>query len=102
MDDPQKTEQTLLRMKGECEDTIILLNQAPAMATTPEMENLCEQWTCAQSAVISILESLHNDPTRDLSGVMHCVLWFMVVHSGGLDEVKAAVNRAAGPPGSTG
>jgi len=30
-------------MKGECEDYIVLLNQALAMATTPEMENLCHQ-----------------------------------------------------------
>lgn len=98
MAEPQDTERMLLKMKGDCEDSIILLNQALAIATTPDMENLCEQWTAAQSAVGSILQSFYDDPTRDLAGNIHCVLWFMVCHSGGLDQVKAVINRATAPP----
>src|SRR5579862_4677856 len=95
------TEESLLRMKGECEDYIILLNQALAIRSTPEMETLLDNWMSAQSAINTILDLYHSESARDMDGLIHCVLWFMVSHAAGLDDVKAVVNHAAGIPGAT-
>jgi hypothetical protein len=102
MTDPQETERILVKMKVDCEASIVLLTHALTLAKTPEIENLSDQWKYAQSAVGSILDSFYDDPTRDCSGVMHCVLWFMVVHSKDLELLKDAVNQVAAPPETKG
>lgn len=94
-------EEMLLTMKRDCAETLQLLDAALAWRCTPEMQNLRQRWESAQEAVSSLLEVFYEAPTKDLDSLIHCVMWFMVVHSVGRNDFKRGVKPLQAPPNTS-
>lgn len=91
-------ERMLLKMQQDCDASLKWIEEALRVRHTEEMRNLRAQLGSARDAVGSLLQSFSDDPTRNLDGVMHCVLWFMISHAGGMEEVKRGRRQMKMPP----
>lgn len=87
-------------MPADCAEAIQEIG-ADLLHTPPqqreEKQNLLEQWGYAQRAVKILINLKTLELDRDITNLIHCVFWFMLVHSADMPEPAEKRSRRRPP-----